>query len=85
MPIALNNIGYRTYFANAIWDIAIIGLIWYYWVETKNLTLEEIDAIFEEKHSNVPDIEQIRTGKATLDVGAVEQELEKKVIATKRG
>ena len=37
-------------------------------METKGKTLEEIDAIFEgEKHTNVPDVEQIRTGEATLD------------------
>ena len=47
-----------------------------YWVETKGKTLEEIDAIFEgEKHSSVPDVEQVRRGEATVDVKAIEQEL----------
>lgn len=47
-----------------------------YWVETKGKTLEEIDAIFEgEKHSSVPDVEQVRTGKATVDVNEIEREL----------
>lgn len=84
MPIALNNIGYLTYFANGIWDIAIIGLIWYFWIETKGKSLEEIDEIFEGKHTNVPNLEDLRTGKATLDISAVEQELEKDVVAMKR-
>jgi hypothetical protein len=46
-------------------------------VETKGRTLEEVDALFEgEKHSSVPDVELVRRGEKTLDVGAVEQELE---------
>ncbi len=41
-------------------------------METKGKTLEEIDAIFEgQKHSDIPNIEDIRLGKATLDVGAL--------------
>ena len=56
----------------------------YYWVETKGLTLEEVDAIFEgHKHSNVPDVELVRTGKETLNVKAVEQELEKETVEMK--
>jgi hypothetical protein len=56
-----------------------------YWVETKGRTLEEIDAIFEgEKHSSVPDVEDVRTGKATLDIDAIEQEIhgEKQTLKT---
>jgi len=34
-----------------------------FWVETKGLTLEEVDALFEgEKHSTVPNIEAVRRG-----------------------
>lgn len=51
-----------------------------YWVETKGKTLEEIDAIFEgEKHSSVPDIEDIRTGRKTVDVTQIELELHEDV------
>ena len=49
----------------------------YFWVETKGRTLEEIDALFDrEKHSNVPDVEAIRTGKEQLDVNAQEKQIE---------
>jgi hypothetical protein len=55
-----------------------------FWVETKGKTLEEIDALFEgHKHSNVPDVELIRKGKATIDVGQVEQEIYSVVQTTK--
>jgi hypothetical protein len=50
----------------------------------KGRSLEEIDAIFDgEKHSYVPDVEAVRTGKETLDVGLIERELEKDEIAMK--
>jgi hypothetical protein len=95
MPIALTNIGWKTYIINGSWDIVTLVLIVryptssdvvyfqsanadqaVYWVETKGKTLEEIDAIFEgEKHSSVPDIEDIRTGKKTVDVTQIELEL----------
>jgi 2',3'-cyclic-nucleotide 2'-phosphodiesterase (5'-nucleotidase family) len=53
-------------------------------VETKGRTLEEIDAIFEgHKHSSVPDVEAVRTGREKLDVGAVEDQLAHEVVNTK--
>ena len=47
-----------------------------FWVETKGKTLEEIDALFEgQKHSDVPDVEDVRKGRASVDVKAVEHHL----------
>jgi len=77
MPIGLANIGWKMYMVNASWDIVILGLIAVYWVETKGKTLEEIDAIFEgEKHSSVPDLEMLKSGKEQINVKAVEEELD---------
>ncbi|KAH8702075.1 putative hexose carrier protein [Talaromyces proteolyticus] len=76
MPIGLNNIGWKMYMVNGSWDIIILVLIAVYWVETKGKTLEEIDAIFEgEKHSSVPNVELVRQGKESVDVGKVEQQI----------
>lgn len=51
-----------------------------YWIETKGKTLEEIDAIFEgEKHSSVPDVALIREGLATIDVAAINVEVDDKI------
>ncbi|KAH9207456.1 putative hexose carrier protein [Leptodontidium sp. 2 PMI_412] len=84
MPIGLNNIGWKMYMVNGSWDIVIVILIAVFWVETKGKTLEEIDAIFEgEKHSNVPDVEMVRKGKADIDIGVIEQELSADVEAAK--
>ena len=77
MPIALGNIGWKTYMINGAWDVLLIGLLWRYWVETKGKTLEEIDVIFEgEKHSDVPDLEMVYKGKETVDVHVVGREVE---------
>lgn len=47
-----------------------------YWVETKGKTLEEIDALFEgEKHSSVPDVEDVRHGKKTVTVEAIDKQV----------
>ncbi|KAK7757395.1 hypothetical protein SLS62_000407 [Diatrype stigma] len=84
MPIGLTNIGWRMYMVNGAWDVVILGLIAYYWVETKGRTLEEIDALFEgEKHSSVPDVERVRQGIETVDVGAIERQLETDVAGLK--
>jgi 2',3'-cyclic-nucleotide 2'-phosphodiesterase (5'-nucleotidase family) len=53
-------------------------------VETKGKSLEEIDAIFEgHKHSNVPDVELVRTGKETIDVAGLEKEIDNEVVQMK--
>lgn len=68
MPIAMAKLEWKLYMINGAWDVLMIGAIAYWWVETKGKTLEEIDAIFEgEKHSDVPDLEQIYQGRAGLD------------------
>lgn len=55
-----------------------------YWIETKGKTLEEIDAIFEgQKHSDVPDVELVRSGQVKLDVVHIEKQLDTEVVNTK--
>lgn len=46
-PIAINNIGWRYYAINAAWDVFICAIIYYWFVETKGLALEEVDGIFD--------------------------------------
>lgn len=48
---------------NGAWDILMIFAVWYWWVETKGKTLEEIDEIFDgEKHSSALDVKEIEAG-----------------------
>ena len=65
--MALDNIGYITYFANGAWDILVIIIIAFFWVETKGKTLEELDVIFEgEKHSDAPELVLVYRGEASV-------------------
>lgn len=49
---------------NASWDVLVVFFVWYYWVETKGRTLEEIDRELDgEKHSDAPDLEDIISRK----------------------
>ena len=49
-----------------------------FWVETKGKSLEEVDAIFDEGRqlSNIPDVEEVRRGKKSINVLEVEKQLE---------
>lgn len=77
MPIALDNIGYITYFVNGAWDVLVIIIIAVFWVETKGKTLEELDVIFEgEKHSNAPELELVYRGEAGVSTGKNVQTVE---------
>jgi sugar porter (SP) family MFS transporter len=66
-PFAMASLGWKTYMMNASWDVLEVVYMWFYWVETKGKSLEEIDEVFEgKKHSDVPDLENIRRGKEDL-------------------
>jgi hypothetical protein len=66
-PFALEAIGWKTYIINATFDILMIVFVIFYWVETRGLTLEEVDERFDGvKHSAVPDLEDVRRGKVDL-------------------
>ncbi|KAJ3908296.1 general substrate transporter [Lentinula edodes] len=68
MPIALFIFGWKTYMINGAWDIVMLIVILYYWIETKGKTLEEIDELIEgKKHSDVPDLEQIIREEARVE------------------
>jgi Sugar (and other) transporter len=63
-PFSLDAIGWKTYMMNGSWDVLEVVFIWYYWVETSGKTLEEIDAVLDgKKHSEAPDLEDVRRGK----------------------
>lgn len=68
-PYALEAIGWKTYMINGAWDVLELAFVAWYWVETKGKTLEEIDEVLDgQKHSQVPDLEDILRGKADVDI-----------------
>ncbi|KAJ3741040.1 general substrate transporter [Lentinula detonsa] len=46
-PIALQNIGWKYYIVYVCWDIFECTMIWFFAVETRGRTLEELNDIFE--------------------------------------
>ncbi|KAF4635804.1 hypothetical protein G7Y89_g2287 [Cudoniella acicularis] len=63
-PFSLADIGWKTYMMNGSWDVLEVVFIWWYWVETKGRTLEEIDEVLDGVvHTDVPGLEAIRSGK----------------------
>ncbi|KAF2260656.1 sugar transporter [Lojkania enalia] len=49
-PIALTNIGYWFYVFFIFWDCFEFAFMYFFFIETKGLTLEEMDEIFEAKN-----------------------------------
>jgi len=47
-PYALAAIKWKTYMINGAWDIFELAFVFYFWVETKGKTLEEIDEVSRE-------------------------------------
>lgn len=46
-PIAMEKIGWITYMLNGGFNVFVIVVVALYWVETRNLTLEEVSGLFE--------------------------------------
>ncbi|KAF5011443.1 hypothetical protein FDECE_2432 [Fusarium decemcellulare] len=63
-PYMMEAIGWKTYIVNASWNLLIWAFIYFQWVETKGLTLEEIDVLFDGEVHVRPDrdLEMIKSG-----------------------
>ncbi|KAF2442364.1 general substrate transporter [Karstenula rhodostoma CBS 690.94] len=80
VPFGLVAIGWKVYIINASIDILMVLFVLLFWVETRGLTLEEVDKLFDgEKHSDVPDLEAIKEGKMIeiegLDAAVTQQQV----------
>lgn len=58
MAYAMENLGWKFYFINAAWNFVFLIIAYFVFVETKGLTLEEINCKFEGKPSIVEGIEE---------------------------
>ncbi|KAF9777041.1 hypothetical protein IL306_004691 [Fusarium sp. DS 682] len=61
-PIALEAISWRLYFIIGAWDLLETIFVAVFWVETKGLSLEEIDELFEGTIYNGQRVSQAREG-----------------------
>ncbi|KAK5057670.1 hypothetical protein LTR84_011671 [Exophiala bonariae] len=77
-PFALRNIGWKTYMIFGSADVIMVILVWVFWVETRGLTLEEVDERFYGvKHSDVPDLKDVKKEGANpklIDSVSVDEE-----------
>ncbi|KAI7789043.1 sugar transporter stl1 [Diaporthe eres] len=80
-PVSIGNIGYRTYIYFCVFNFCFLPLIYFFYPETQNLTLEQIDKLFTgdkvmlhwtSSMGQIGDVGEIKDG-------VVEQHLEKQV------
>lgn len=72
-PYMFDAIGWKTYIVNASWNILFFIWVFFFWVETKGKTLEEVDVLFDGmKHSDVPNLRHIQEKQNGTDVSLEE-------------
>ncbi|KAG9103833.1 hypothetical protein FRC06_007645 [Ceratobasidium sp. 370] len=64
LPVALEKLGWKTYIIFLAWDSFEVAMIWLFMVETKGLTLEQIDEVFAEPDPRNYSIQHAATLKA---------------------
>lgn len=55
-PIAIDNIGWIYYLLFGIFNFAFVPIIWRWYVETANLSLEQVDRLFQLKYEGGKDM-----------------------------
>lgn len=69
-PIAMEKIGWITYMLNGGFDVFVLIVVAFYWVETRNLTLEEVSGLFDG-----------RVGEQLIGVEEARQKVDEKSVA----
>ncbi|KAK2613986.1 hypothetical protein N8I77_000851 [Diaporthe amygdali] len=80
-PVSIGNIGYRTYIYFCVFNFCFLPLIYFFYPETQNLTLEQIDKLFTGDKIMLhwtPSMGEIGE-MGEIKEGVVEQRLEKQV------
>ncbi|KAJ4152261.1 hypothetical protein NW754_004056 [Fusarium falciforme] len=68
-PIALSSIGYWFYVFFVFWDTFEMTFMYFFFVETKGSTLEELDVIFEAKNPRKASVEAAKARKRIIQQG----------------
>ena len=66
-PISIQNVGWRTYVYFCVFNALFIPLIYFFFPETRNLSLEQIDGLF------AGDKVALHARRASIDFSALEQ------------
>ncbi|CAI6331431.1 unnamed protein product [Periconia digitata] len=86
VPFGLAAIGWKVYIINASVDVLMVVFVLVFWVETRGLTLEEVNRLFDGvKHSDVPDLEAVVEGKVGDGVIEGKSEGEAQVDVVEKG
>jgi len=67
LPVALEKIGWKIYAVFLVWDFFEVIMIYLFLVETKGLTLEEINEVFEQSNPRVYSEQLQREAKHARD------------------
>ena len=70
-PVAIANSGWRFYLLYVVWDAFGVVIIYFFFVETKGRSLEEMDELFESKNPVKDSKKQTRV--AVLEGGTVKK------------
>lgn len=67
-PIAVENIGWKFFIINAAWNFVGLLVIYFFFIETNGLTLEEVDCLFDSDKAGSSRLEIIN-GRLNADGG----------------
>lgn len=74
-PPAINNIGYKTYIIFSIFNLIFLPIVYFYFKETKGLSLEAVDLVYaspeavEAHRAAVRQVEKTSDGEKSLSFG----------------
>ena len=66
-PIALTNIGYKTYIIFAVLNACWVPIIYLFFPETKGLELEDVDRLFAKDDETRDHLERNGSGNRSVD------------------
>jgi hypothetical protein len=62
-PFAFAALGWKFYMINGAWNVLEVAFVAYFWIETKGLSLEEIDNKFLTVYGKVPILEGLEVDR----------------------
>lgn len=65
-PLGIENLGWRFYLMFGVFNVAFLPVLWYCYVETAGLALEQIDRVFEVQFENARDMSLAMARKQVL-------------------
>jgi hypothetical protein len=77
-PVGIANIGSKVYFIFMAINLVCIPIVYLFYPETKHLSLEEIDALFNKKARavmDVPDVPDVPDDHVRKNLGATTREV----------